>query len=210
MSSIWQEQLDLIVPYFVRRYFEDEGDDIEFPSDLKKEIQKFASRFVDNWYSKIIGPSIIIQDRLATFTKCRGWRAVYSKCSVKDGQCIEWALRLKSNVSGSFYISIIRDDTELLNERKSFDSWGPIDNDKYVYLSSYGTSRLASNDEIKFPDRKFTKQGDTLVITLDENRKISMKINDKDYGFVPNFTLKAENYRLAVHLVGARCEIEFY
>ena len=180
MSSIWQEQLDLIVQYFVRRYFEHTGDDIEFPSDLKREIQKFASRFVDNWYSKIIGPSIIIQDRLATFTKCRGWRAVYSKCSV------------------------------LLNEKKSFDSWGPIDNDKYVYLSSYGTSRLASNDEIKFPNRKFTQKGDTLMITLDENRKISMKINDEDYGFVPNFTLKSDYYRLAAHLVGTRCEIEFY
>ena len=213
MSSSWEKQLNLIVSYFVRVHFENEGNERDFPMDLKNEIRKFASRRVDIWYSKIIGPGIEIEGSLAKINNRSGWRSAYSTytCNVKDGECIEWALRLKTRMTGSFYISIIKDDEKLLNDRKTFTSWGSKDNDKYIYCACYGYSRLASDRSVQFPGDKFGKEGDTLVIVVDENRKISMKINDRDYGFVPNFKLQPLNYRLAVHTTASQtCEIEFY
>ena len=212
MSSLWKKQLNLIVPYFVRIHFENTGDDVEFPSDLKGEIQRFAARSVDNWYSKIIGPGIVIEDKVAKFTKqAPGWRAVYSTytCDIENGECIEWALRLRCKVYRGFYISIMKDDKTLLDEKKSFRTWRGVDNNKYVYLASNGTSRLATNKSVSFPGEKFASKEDTLVIIVDKNKKVSIRINDKHYGSAPNFILKPQKYRLAVHFVGPTCEIEF-
>ena len=216
MSSIWEKQLNLIVPYFVRIHFQNGSDGIEFPLDLKREIQKFASRRVGIWYSNIIGPDIyIIGDRLAKWTRTNdtfGWRTAYSTytCNVEKGESIEWSLRLLTDVTSSFYISIIKDDDELLNEKAAFDSWGIRDNDKYIYGASYGYSRLASDNSVPFPGHEFKNEGDTLVIILDEDRKVSMKFNDGHCGSAPNFTLKPDNYRLAVHFWGQSLDIEFF
>ena len=203
----------MIVSYFVRIQFENKGDEIRFPLDLNKEIERFASRGVDIWYSKIIGPDIIIQDSLAKWIPSRkGWRAAYSTytCNAKDGECIEWSLRLKSNVQRKLYISLIKDDEGMLEEKRTLQVWARKDNDKFIYRASSGGSRLASNETVEFPGEKFAKEGDTLMITVDEYRRVSMKVNNKDYGYAPNFALKPEKYRLGVNLCGHCCEIEFY
>ena len=89
-------------------------------------------------------------------------------------------------------------------------TWDTVDNDKYIYRACSGNSRLATTKPVAFPGRKFENKGDTLEIKVDENKKVSIKINDRDYGIVPGFLLKPEKYRLAVHVCAPSCEMEFY
>ena len=61
-----------------------------------------------------------------------------------------------------------------------------------------------------YPKAKFIKPGDTLRINLDlKIMQAKMNINDIDYGVVPNFKPKQQNYRLGVSVYAKECGIEF-
>ena len=83
-------------------------------------------------------------------------------------------------------------------------------NGSVIYGGKKGIMYKPSNDN--YPYKKFIKAGDEMRMKLDlKALTLSMSINDKDYGVIPDFKPKSKtNYRFAVSVYGKECELEFF